>query len=58
MKTRMLEHLAAASALLSLVACTGGGINAGEKGGTAFILMAVMLIALAAILYFILGREE
>jgi hypothetical protein len=54
----VLEQLAMAAALTSLAACTGGGINAGEKGGTAFILMALMLIALAAILYFILGREE
>ena len=58
MKTRVPEQLAMAGALTSLAACTGGGINAGEKGGTAFILMTVMLIALVAILYFILGREE
>ena len=58
MRTRVLEHVAMVVALTSLAACTGGGINAGEKGGTAFILMALMLIALAAILYFILGREE
>lgn len=53
-----LRNLAAAFALLSLGACTGGGVNAGEKGGTAFIVMAVMLVAIVAILYFILGREE
>ena len=58
MKRRVLEQLATVAALTPLAACTGGGINAGEKGGTAFILMALMLIALAAILYFILGREE
>jgi hypothetical protein len=47
-----------AGALLALSACNKPGINAGEEGGPAFILMAVMLILTAAILWFILGREE
>ena len=38
-------------------ACTGG-INAGEKGGTAFIAMTGMLLAILAILWIVLGREK
>lgn len=48
----------AAAALLFSSACTKTGINAGEEGGKAFILMTVMLLATMAILWFILGREE
>ncbi len=47
-----------AAALLLLSACTRPGINAGEEGGAAFILMAVMLILTCAILWFIQGRED
>jgi hypothetical protein len=36
----------------------GGGINAGEDGGVAFIAFAVMLIITIAVLYFFLGRED
>jgi hypothetical protein len=42
---------------LTLAACTGG-VNAGEKGGTAFIYMAVMLVAICVVLWLILGRGE
>ena len=49
---------AGAAALLTLAGCTRTGINAGEEGGVAFILMAVMLILTAVILWIILGREE
>lgn len=56
-RTQMRTSLAA-TALVALAGCTGTGINAGEEGGAAFILMAVMLIATAAILWFILGRED
>ena len=56
-RTQMRTTLSAA-ALLLLSACTRPGINAGEEGGAAFILMAVMLILTCAILWFILGREE
>ena len=38
-------------------ACTGG-INAGEKGGQAFIAMTGMLLAILAILWIVLGREK
>ncbi|CAN5579672.1 hypothetical protein BH24ACT26_BH24ACT26_23230 [soil metagenome] len=45
--------------LLALLttACTGG-INAGEKGGTAFIALTVMLLAILGILWLVLGRED
>lgn len=43
--------------LLTMGACTGG-INAGEKGGQAFIALAGMLLATLAILWIILGREK
>ncbi|HEV2754246.1 MAG TPA: hypothetical protein VG318_00520 [Actinomycetota bacterium] len=56
-RTRMRTHLAAMM-LLALAGCTRTGINAGEEGGVAFILMAVMLILTAVILWVILGREE
>jgi hypothetical protein len=44
--------------LISATACSGGGINAGEKGGEAFIAFTVMLIIGAAILWYTLGRED
>lgn len=44
--------------LLLMPACTGGGINAGEEGGLAFIALAATLIVGCAIMWFILGREE
>ncbi|MFN2588164.1 MAG: hypothetical protein ABR613_08605 [Actinomycetota bacterium] len=53
-----LRTSAAAAALLALGGCTRTGVNAGEEGGTAFILFTVMLILTAVILWFILGREE
>jgi hypothetical protein len=54
-KTR---SLGLAAALLFGSACTGGGINAGEDGGIAFILFAIVLVATVLILWFILGRDE
>ena len=44
--------------LLALTSCTGGGINAGEEGGQAFIAFAGMLIVTVVILAVILGRED
>jgi hypothetical protein len=47
------------SALLAaLTACSGGGVNAGEEGGVAFIGFAVMLIISGVALWFALGRED
>jgi hypothetical protein len=46
-------------ALLALgSACSKPGINAGEKGGHAFISFTAMLLITAAILWFFLGRER
>lgn len=49
---------AAAALLLVLSGCTRTGINAGEEGGQAFILLTVMLLITIGILWFILGRED
>ena len=43
--------------LLVPAACTGG-INAGVKGGQAFIVFTGMLLVTLAILWIILGREK
>lgn len=45
-------------ASLGLSACTRTGVNAGEEGGIAFVLMAIMLVVTVAVLWFILGRED
>ena len=44
--------------LLAVPAACTGGINAGEKGGTAFIVFTGMLLLTLAILWIILGREK
>lgn len=43
--------------LLVPAACTGG-INAGVKGGQAFIVMTGMLLLILGILWIVLGREK
>ncbi|MDQ4144975.1 MAG: hypothetical protein M3198_14795 [Actinomycetota bacterium] len=43
--------------LMAPAACTGG-INAGVKGGQAFIVMTGMLLLMLGILWIILGREK
>jgi hypothetical protein len=43
--------------LVAMSACTGG-INAGEKGGQAFIAFAGMLLVALGIMWIILGREK
>ncbi len=43
--------------LVAFSACTGG-INAGEKGGQAFIAFTGMLLATLAIMWIIIGREK
>ena len=52
-----LRVLVAVLVLAVPAACTGG-INAGEKGGQAFIAMTGMLLAILAILWIVLGREK
>ena len=44
--------------LLAVPAACTGGINAGEKGGQAFIAMTGMLLAILAILWIVIGREK
>ena len=44
--------------LLAIPAACTGGINAGEKGGQAFIAMTGMLLGILLILWIILGREK
>ncbi len=56
-RTHLRTSLTAASLAL-LSGCTRTGVNAGEEGGKAFILMAIMLIAIVVVLWFILGRED
>ncbi|MDQ3619289.1 MAG: hypothetical protein M3391_04080 [Actinomycetota bacterium] len=52
-----LRALSAGLMTLALAACSGG-VNAGEKGGTAFIFMAAMLVAICVVLWLVLGRGE
>lgn len=52
----MTRVLAASGLLMMLTSCTNG-VNAGKEGGVAFIGMAIMLVLMVAILWFILGRE-
>lgn len=49
--------LLAAMILVVPAACTGG-INAGVKGGQAFIVMTGMLLLILGILWIVLGREK
>lgn len=56
MRQRMQATLAAVMLLSS--ACTRTGVNAGEEGGTAFVLFTIMLIITIAVLWLILGRED
>lgn len=44
--------------LLGSAACSKPGINAGEKGGTAFIAFAAMLIVMVIVLAVFLGKED
>ena len=46
-----------AGLLFFLSSCTGG-IDAGKKGGVAFIGLTIMLLAMLFILWLILGRED
>jgi hypothetical protein len=44
--------------MTSLAACSKPGVNAGEEGGVAFIIFAVMLVVAYAVLWYFLGRED
>ena len=52
-----LKVTALASLLLALSACTSG-VDAGKKGGEAFIWFTVMLLATLFILWLVLGRDD
>ena len=59
--TKHIRHLVtslACVALVALTSCTGPGINAGEKGGVAWIAMAGMIIVTGIVLYLFLDRDE
>ena len=56
--TRKLRVLAAAIMLLATSACSRPGINAGERGGLAFIAFAAMLVVMVAVLAIFLGKED
>lgn len=43
---------------IAMTACASPGVNAGEEGGVAFIIFAVMLVITYAVLWFIIGRED
>ncbi|MBA2311986.1 MAG: hypothetical protein H0V97_04200 [Actinobacteria bacterium] len=53
-----LFKVAVAVACASLLASCTGGVDAGEEGGIAFIIFAVMLVGTVVVLWFVLGREE
>jgi len=44
--------------LVTVSACSGPGVNAGERGGVAFILFAAMLVVTGLVLAFFLGKED
>ena len=52
-----LRLILASLLLVAGTACTGG-INAGVKGGQAFIVFTAMLLITLAILWVVLGREK
>lgn len=53
-RARTLALVAAAALPLSC----GGGVNAGEEGGVAFILFTIMLLVMIGVLAVVLGRED
>jgi hypothetical protein len=55
---RKLRPALATLLLFGATACSGTGINAGEQGGRAFILFAVMLVVTGIILAIFLGKED
>lgn len=56
MKTKLYALIGALS--LFATACSKPGIDGGEKGGQAFITLAVFLVIGCIILYIALGRED
>ena len=44
--------------LVAMTACTGRGIDAGEKGGVAFIAFTGFLIVTCVVMWWFLGRND
>ncbi len=55
---RKVKLVLAALLLLGATACSGTGVNAGEQGGRAFIVMAIMLVGIVIVLAVFLGKED
>jgi hypothetical protein len=55
---RKLRFALAALVPVAMSACSGPGVNAGERGGLAFILFAAMLVVTGLVLAFFLGKED
>lgn len=55
---RKVKLALAALLLLGATACSGTGVNAGEQGGRAFIVMAIMLVGIVIVLALFLGKED
>jgi hypothetical protein len=55
---RKLRFALATLVLVALTACSSPGVNAGERGGVAFILFAAMLVVTGLVLAFFLGKED
>jgi len=55
---RKMKLALAALLLFGATACSGTGVNAGEQGGRAFIVMAIMLVGIVIVLAVFLGKED
>lgn len=58
-----MRKLLTTTGCLGFLSACGTGIDAGgeslsENGGVAFILLTLMLLIVAGILYYVLGRED
>jgi hypothetical protein len=44
--------------LMTLTACTGRGVDAGEEGGVAFIAFTGFLVVTVLVMWWFLGRND
>ena len=51
-------RVAAGALMALLLAACGGGINAGEEGGRAFVAFALMLVITLGALWIAIGRGD
>ena len=58
MNSRPALRLALSAGLLLMLSACTSGIDAGKKGGIAFIGLTIMLLAMLFVLWLILGRED